>query len=161
MNTKHLSEILTTVFNTNFVAYYRAHVAHVNVTGRNFTSDHKLLGKIYQDLQENIDPIAELIRTIDQMMPNSLMTVMAGSEIADMDVEGDADDLLELVLADQETLMELYKELDTVATESGDIDISNYAQGRVGDHAKFRWQLRSTLGTEAESIYDTDELEDY
>lgn len=159
MNTKHLSDLLTSVFNTNFLAYYRAHVAHVNVTGRNFTSDHKLLGKIYQDLQENIDPIAELIRTIDQQMPNSLMTVMAGSEIADSDVEGDADDLLELVLADQETLMELYKELDTVATESGDIDISNYAQARVGDHAKFRWQLRSTLGSDTDSLYDEDDSE--
>jgi len=150
MNITQLQLLLTDVFNCNFVAYYRAHVAHVNVTGRNFTSDHKLLGKIYEDLQGNIDVLAELLRTVRTEMPTSLSTVMLGSLIPDSDVTGDADDLLELVLEDQKHLLDLYKELDDVAVSVGYVDISNYAQARVGDHAKFRWMLEATLGIEVD-----------
>ena len=52
-------EQLIQVFNDNFTAYFRSHVAHVNIMGRNFLSDHKLLEKVYEDLQEQIDSIAE------------------------------------------------------------------------------------------------------
>jgi starvation-inducible DNA-binding protein len=148
MHTEHLQLVLEETFSANFVAYYRSHVAHVNIVGRNFASDHKLLQKVYEDLQGTIDPIAELLRTIGAKMPNDLATVLAISPFADDPVEGDADELLQLVLDDQEKLLDLYKELDQAANEAGDIDISNFAQGRVGDHAKFRWMLRSTLELE-------------
>ena len=148
MNTQHLQLILEETFSANFVAYYRSHVAHVNIVGRNFASDHKLLQKIYEDLQENIDSLAELLRTIGAQMPNDIATVLSISPFRDDPTEGDADELLQLVLDDQEKLMDLYKELDQAANLAGDIDISNFAQGRVGDHAKFRWMLRSTLELE-------------
>ena len=148
MNTEHLQLVLEETFAANFVAYYRSHVAHVNIVGRNFASDHKLLKKIYEDLQDNIDSLAELLRTIGAKMPNDIATVLQISPFRDDPTEGDADELLQLVLDDQDKLIDLYKELDQAANEAGDIDISNFAQGRVGDHAKFRWMLRSTLELE-------------
>ena len=148
MNTEHLQLVLEETFAANFVAYYRSHVAHVNIVGRNFASDHKLLKKIYEDLQDNIDSLAELLRTIGAKMPNDIATVLQISPFLDDPTEGDADELLQLVLDDQDKLIDLYKELDQAANEAGDIDISNFAQGRVGDHAKFRWMLRSTLELE-------------
>jgi starvation-inducible DNA-binding protein len=148
MKTQHLQSILEETFSANFVAYYRSHVAHVNIVGRNFASDHKLLQKIYEDLQGTIDSLAELLRTIGAKMPNDIATVLEISPFRDDPVEGDSDELLQLVLDDQDKLMDLYKELDEAANEAGDIDISNFAQGRVGDHAKFRWMLRSTLELE-------------
>jgi starvation-inducible DNA-binding protein len=148
MKTQHLQSVLEETFSANFVAYYRSHVAHVNIVGRNFASDHKLLQKIYEDLQGTIDSLAELLRTIGAKMPNDIATVLEISPFRDDPVEGDSDELLQLVLDDQDKLMDLYKELDQAANEAGDIDISNFAQGRVGDHAKFRWMLRSTLELE-------------
>jgi starvation-inducible DNA-binding protein len=148
MNTEHLQVVLEETFSANFVAYYRSHVAHVNIIGRNFASDHKLLQKVYEDLQDNIDRLAELLRTIGAKMPNDIATVLAISPFRDEPTEGDSEELLQLVLDDQDRLMDLYKELDAAANEAGDIDISNYAQGRVGDHARFRWMLRSTLDLE-------------
>ena len=52
MNTQ---EQLTQIFKNNFVAYFRSHAAHVNITGRNFRSDHKLLEGVYERRQEQID----------------------------------------------------------------------------------------------------------
>ena len=141
----HLDSALQQLFATNFVAYYRAHVAHVNVVGRNFVSDHKMLGKIYEDLQGAIDPIAEIIRTRDAFMPTSLDQVLTNSDIEDSEVEGSADDLLNTVLADQLELIEIYREVVVAAEERGQIEIANYAQDRLLQHDTYVWQLRSIL----------------
>jgi starvation-inducible DNA-binding protein len=136
---------LVEVFNTNFVVYYRAHVAHVNIVGRNFYSDHKLLQKIYEELQGDIDSIAEQIRTLGDLMPESLATVTSGSQIDDEDVFGTADELLELVLKDLTTMISLYRELEEEADMAGEDQIANFAQDRETAFTKFSWMLRSTL----------------
>ena len=140
-----LDSALQQLFATNFVAYYRAHTAHVNVMGRNFQSDHKMLGKVYEDLQAAIDPIAEIIRTREAFMPTSLAQVLSNSDIEDEDVEGSADDLLNTVLEDQLELIECYREVITAAEDEGAVEISNYAQDRLLKHDTYVWQLRSTL----------------
>jgi DNA-binding ferritin-like protein len=136
---------LQQVFANNFVAYFRAHVAHVNTQGRNFYSDHKLLGKIYEDLQGQTDSIAELLRTVQEFMPTTLETVLGTSQITDMPVEGSADSLLEDVRADLEQLKADHEELMMVAEEDGHKEIANYAQDRILQLAKYIWMLDSTL----------------
>jgi len=138
-------EQLQQVFANNFVAYFRAHVAHVNTQGRNFYSDHKLLGKIYEDLQDQTDSIAELLRTLQEFMPTTLASVMESSQITDMPCEGTADSLLEDVRADLEQLKGDHEELMMVAEEDGHKEIANYAQDRILQLAKYIWMLDSTL----------------
>lgn len=144
MNTQ---EQLIQVFNDNFVAYFRSHVAHVNVQGRNFHSDHELLGGVYQELQGEIDTIAELIRSLGEFMPTNLGDVMDASMIPNVPMEGSADELLEQVLLDLETLKNSYEMLMEVAEEDEPEheEISNYAQERILALAKHIWQFRSTL----------------
>lgn len=139
------TSILTTIFNTNFLAYYRAHVAHVNVTGRNFISDHKLLGKVYEDLQAQVDTIAELLRTLKTMMPTSLNKVIAGSSISG-DISGSADKLLKVVYDDLELLIKQHQTLVGIATEEKADEIANYAQDRILALKKLCWMLESTIG---------------
>jgi starvation-inducible DNA-binding protein len=136
---------LVEVFNTNFVAYYRTHVAHVNIVGRNFYSDHKLLQKIYEELQGDIDTIAEFIRTTGEFMPESLTRVCDGSSIPDDDVLGTSDQLLESVLVDLTTLIGLYRELESFANEEDQDQLENFAQDRETIYEKYSWMLRSTL----------------
>ena len=108
-------EQLTQVFNDNFMAYFRSHVAHVNTMGRNFASDHALLGGIYEDLQGQIDTIAELLRSLQAFMPCDLTDVMQGANVSTMCMEGSADDLLFDVKSDLEQLKGCYEELIHVA----------------------------------------------
>ena len=138
-------EQLTQVFNDNFVAYFRSHVAHVNIVGRNFQSDHKLLQKVYEDLQGQIDVIAELLRSMEEFMPNNLQDVTSNSHIMDLPVEGTSDELLQTVYDDLEHLKGCYEELIQVANVDGYDHISNYAQDRVLQLSKFNWMIRSTL----------------
>ena len=136
---------LLQVFNDNFMVYWRSHVAHVNIMGRNFHSDHELLGGIYEELQGQVDIIAELLRSMGEFMPITLGDVIAVSEILDTPVEGDSETLLGIVETDLMLLKGCYEELIKVANEEGYDEIANYAQDRVLAIAKHLWQLNSTL----------------
>lgn len=139
------AEQLTQVFNDNFVAYFRSHVAHVNIVGRNFQSDHSLLGSIYEDLQGQIDFIGELLRTLEEYMPCDINDVLLDSHITTEAIEGTSLELLSRVYDDIEHLKGCYEELITIAEEEGHEEIANYAQDRVLALAKHCWMLRSTL----------------
>ena len=139
------AEQLTQVFYNNFVAYYRSHAAHVNVTGRNFRSDHKLLGGVYERRQAEIDKIAEILRTMDEFMPTSIVDVCENSTIPTDAIEGSADEMLEAVMMDLEHLLGDFKLLIEIAAEEGLEEVSNYAQDQALDLEKSIWMLRSTL----------------
>lgn len=138
-------EQLLHVFNDNFVAYFRSHVAHVNIVGRNFASDHKLLEKVYEDLQEQIDSIAEKIRTLDGFMPESLNEILDNTEILTSPIGGSSEELISDVRYDLETLKGCYEELIRISEEEGHDEIANYAQDRVLALAKHIWMLKATL----------------
>ena len=142
---EHLQLVLEETFAANFVAYYRAHIAHINIQGRTFFQDHKLLQKIYESLQDNIDTLGEKIRTIKAFAPQSISTAVGISSISDLDVVGSADEMLELVEESIEILIDQYKDLYQAAELVGYVDISNFAQDQIGVLAKHRWMLESTL----------------
>jgi len=140
-----LAEQLTLVFNNNFVAYFRSHAAHVNITGRNFRSDHKLLQGVYERRQAEIDKIGEILRTIQEYMPCNIQDVIADATIPTDTIEGTADELLEAVMMDLEHLLGDFKDLIVIASEENLEEISNYAQDQALDLEKSIWMLRSTL----------------
>lgn len=142
MNT---AEQLTQIFRDNFVAYFRSHVSHVNITGRNFTADHELLGGIYESLQGQIDTIGELLRTLREYMPCDLQEVLDLSHIDTGELSGTADHYLAMVLEDLDHLIEEYRELIDIAEAEQHQEIANYAQDRVLALEKQIWMLRSTL----------------
>lgn len=143
MNT---AEQLTQIFRDNFVAYFRSHVAHVNITGRNFRSDHKLLEGVYTRRQEQIDRVGEILRTMDEYMPCDLQEVLDQSHIDTGELSGDADYLLSMVMEDLDHLKDEYVDLIRIANEEGLDEISNYAQDQALDLEKSIWMLRATLG---------------
>jgi DNA-binding ferritin-like protein len=139
------AEQLTQVFNNNFVAYFRSHAAHVNITGRNFRSDHKLLQGVYERRQEQIDKIGEILRTMQEYMPCNINDVINDSRIPTDAIEGSADTLLESVMMDLEHLLEDYKALIIIAGIEGLEEISNYGQDQALDLEKSIWMLKATL----------------
>lgn len=140
------AEQLTQIFYNNFVAYFRSHAAHVNVTGRNFRSDHKMLGGVYERRQAEIDKIAEILRTMGEYMPCDIRDVVDNATIPTDAIEGTADELLEIVMMDLEHLLDDFKQLIEIASAEGLEEISNYAQDQALDIEKSIWMLKATLG---------------
>ena len=139
------AEALTQIFKDNFVAYFRSHAAHVNITGRNFASDHKLLQKTYEDLQSQIDTLGELLRTLQEYMPCDIQEVLDDANISTDAIEGTADELIEAGMEDLEYLVKEHRELIDIAEAEGEKQIANYAQDRVLALEKHIWMYRSTL----------------
>ena len=146
MELTELIKALEEAFAANFVTYYKAHVAHVNTKGRNFYQDHKLLKKIYEYLQDQIDPLAEKLRTCGAMMPNALTIVCETSPIEDNETEGASLELLQTILDSILQLMDCYHELRKQADAVEYTDISNMADEAIGKLAKYKWQLEATIG---------------
>lgn len=138
-------EQLTQVFYDNFVAYYRSHAAHVNIMGRNFRSDHKLLEGVYTRRQDQIDRLGELLRTLQAYMPVDLYDILSNTHLPTAAIDGTADELLMLVLEDLEHVRDCYVELEDIADLDDHEEIANYAQDQVLDLNKSIWMLRSTL----------------
>jgi DNA-binding ferritin-like protein len=143
MNTQ---EQLTQIFRDNFVTYFRSHMAHINITGRNFRSDHKLLEGVYTRRQDQIDRIGELLRSLDEYAPCDIQEVLDLSHIDTGELSGSADHLLTMVQEDLEHLLDEYKELISIADEEGIDEIANYAQDQALDIEKSLWMLRATMG---------------
>jgi len=139
------AEQLTQVFYDNFVAYYRSHAAHVNIVGRNFRSDHKLLEGVYTRRQDQIDKLGELLRTLKELMPCDMFDILSNTQLPTTPIEGTADNLLQLVLDDIQFLRDYYIELEHVATDDGHEEIATYAQDQILDLNKSIWMLESTL----------------
>jgi len=138
-------EQLTQYFKDNFVAYYRSHQAHVNIVGRNFVSDHKLLKGVYEDRQEQIDTIGELLRTMEEYMPCDLNEVVLDSRVDTGRLDGDSEFLLDMVRQDLEHLVESLRDLIVIAEDESYPEIANYAQDQILAMKKQIWMLRSTL----------------
>lgn len=142
-----IEQELIKAFATSFVAYYKAHAAHWNVTGRNFYSDHKLLNKIYEDIFNSVDDLAEIARTLKIEVPCVLGNIIADSDVMDTPIydDGDGDEYLQAVYDDIEILISTFHALESVTDTTEYSHINNYAQDRVRALQKFCWMLRSTI----------------
>jgi starvation-inducible DNA-binding protein len=145
----NIEQDLIQTFSTSFVVYYKAHAAHWNTMGRNFYSDHKLLNKIYDDIFESVDDIAEIARTLKLEIPSTLTDIIADSQVSDSPIydDGDGDEYLQAVYDDIETLIDVFHALEEVTDTTEYSHINNFAQDRVRTLQKFCWMLRSTLSS--------------
>jgi len=140
-----LDQLLET-YSDNFVNSYRAHSCHFNIVGKQFYSLHKLLQKIYEDSESIQDDLGELIRALGAFAPETIGEILSLADLEDEQAAGSEwTDLIELVLAGQEHMIESYRRLEEIADEENNEDIGNFAQDRIRQHKKFAWMLRSTL----------------
>ena len=140
-----LIEAMKVYFATNFQYYVKSHGYHVNVVGADFYQYHKLFQKVYEDAQENIDSIAEEIRTLQSVVPFSLDRI---NELTTIEDANDAPTGLEMVkelLDDTETVCETIRACHELAENEDCYGLVNYLEGRLDDHYKFQWMLRSTI----------------
>lgn len=140
-----LNQALRTTYCDNFVAYYRAHSCHLNVEGRNFVSDHELLGDIYEDLHGEVDTLGEIIRTLREYAPMTIYDILSGSQLDETTTNSGADGMLDIVLDSLLHLVVCYQTIQELADSPEYEHISNHAQERVTALEKFIWKLRSVL----------------
>ncbi len=137
---------LTKVLADSFAVYLKTHGYHWNVRGPEFFSFHNLLEQQYRDIWAALDDIAERIRAVGVLAPQSFSGFGNLTSIKDGDPEKEATAMLKELMQDHETLIATARKALEVADEAGDEASADLITQRLGAHEKFAWMLRSTLG---------------
>jgi starvation-inducible DNA-binding protein len=103
------------------------------------------LKKMYENIYETIDTIAEYIRTLDSYSPGSLSRMLELSIIEEQYKIPRAELMLEELLENSETMTRLVVEIFDIATEQNAQGIANYMAELQDLYTKNAWMLRATL----------------
>jgi starvation-inducible DNA-binding protein len=141
-----VAQELTKVLADSFAVYLKTHGYHWNVRGPEFFSFHNLLEQQYRDIWAALDEIAERIRALGVLAPQSFSGFGNLTSIKDGDPEKDAIPMLKELLKDHETLIATARRAFEAADAAGDEASADLMTQRLAAHEKFAWMLRSTLG---------------
>jgi starvation-inducible DNA-binding protein len=101
---KEVAEMLGVVLADSYQLMIKTQGVHWNVAGPAFYSIHKLTEEHYGNLFEAIDETAERIRALGRKAPASYVHYGQLSAIKDYDVPQSAGKMIEMLVADHETL---------------------------------------------------------
>ncbi len=126
-----------------FALYAKAHYYHWNVEGPDFVQYHDFLGKLYAELHDAVDVIAEEVRALDSYAPGAHRMLMDLTRIQDDNTIPAAVEMMRRLLADNETVMEGLVQAFMSAEAAGEIGVADFLTQRVDVHKKHAWMLRS------------------
>jgi len=140
-----LSDDLKILLASNFAYYLKAQMFHWNVEGPDFSELHGFFAEIYADSYGAVDKMAEYIRTTEEYAPGSLERFQELSQIPGQIKVPRARLMLEELLADTQTMLNIVAQVFETATQERREDVANFMAERQDAHGKYLWQLKSYL----------------
>ncbi len=129
----------------SYTLYLKSHSYHWNVTGPMFTTLHTLLETQYNDLALAVDEIAERIRALGKPAPGSFSQFKARAAVKEDTGVPAAMDMIQNLVADQETVVAAARKVIKAAEAAGDDASGDLGVRRIDVHEKAAWMLRSHL----------------
>lgn len=129
---------------TVFAFYLKAQNYHWNVEGADFYQYHKMFQKIYEDVQESVDGFGEQVRTLNSYAPASFVRFGELSLIADETKIPTGAVMVDRLIADNATVIEQLNATLKLAEENNKQGLMNFIAGRLEQHEKWAYFLRST-----------------
>lgn len=143
-----LANTLKTLLASAYVLSIKAQNFHWNIEGKDFPQYHEFFGNFYEEVYDNtIDKLAEIIRQIDSYAPASLHRFAELSLIQDQTKIPRAELMMQELFADNQKILEMYKEAFKIANEANEQGICNFIADRIDAHGKHNWMLRSICKT--------------
>ena len=142
---KEIIEAITQSLAETAVLTTKAQNFHWNVTGMAFGSLHELFQKIYDDHFEGQDDLAERIKALEGHAEGRYSEFLKRSAVTESDGRISANQMIEQLKADEETLSGTLRALAELADQHGDMVTNDLALERAHKHDKFAWMLRAHL----------------
>jgi starvation-inducible DNA-binding protein len=131
-----------------FVLFQKTWNYHWNLTGPDFPQLHKLFGGQYKALFEEVDRISEHMRYLN-IRPVSTMTRMVEVSSIEGPANGnqviDAKGMVQQLLADNEKLIEMFKDISEESEKQRSYATANLVQDLMESHGVNVYKLRSYL----------------
>lgn len=145
-NPSNIANALSCYLANSYTLYLKTQNFHWNVTGPQFHSLHTMFEAQYTDLAAAIDEIAERIRALGFRAPASYSEYQKLAEIPEEPNDIKAVAMVEQLLADNQTMSRMGRELIELTEKESDIVTGDMIVARLEYHEKTAWMLRSSLG---------------
>ena len=136
---------LEIILSNSYVLYLKTQNYHWNVVGNDFRTLHALFEDQYNDLAFAIDNIAERIRAKGFKAPGTWSKYSELSTINEGNENATAYNMLEDIANDQEIMIRILKESLKIAQLESDEVTADLIIGRINQHEKNLWMIKSTL----------------
>jgi len=140
-----LGDSLRVVLADTFAFYLKTHNFHWNVEGQDFYEYHKFFQKLYEELWEAVDAVAEHLRSLNEYAPGSFTRFSQLTNIQDCTTIPSGVDMAQILLEDNDKVIRSLHVAYDLAEKTNAIGLSNFLQDRVDTHFKHAWMLRSTV----------------
>ena len=138
---KHLSKLLADTYSL----YLKTHSFHWNVTGPQFNSLHAMFEVQYNQLWIAADEVAERIRILDIFAPGSYSQFGKLTSIKEESGVPEWKEMVAQLVEGHEIAASTARDTIKVADEAGDEGTADMVTGRLKEHEKTAWMLRSLL----------------
>lgn len=142
---KRITDGLSELLADTYTLYLKTHNYHWNVTGPLFATLHTMFEVQYTELATAVDQIAERIRALGEPAPGTYREFARLSSIVEDDDQPSAEEMMQRLVAGQETVVRTARAVFPVADEAGDEPTADLLTQRMQVHEKTAWMLRSMM----------------
>jgi starvation-inducible DNA-binding protein len=140
-----IAQQLSVLLADTYSLYLKTHSFHWNVTGPHFNSLHTMFQTQYNALWLAADEIAERIRVLDVFAPGSYSQFGKLTTIKEESGVPDWKEMVNQLVTGHEIAAATARAAIKVADEAGDEGSADMVTGRLKEHEKTAWMLRSLL----------------
>jgi len=139
--------LLSKILADQYVLYTKTRNYHWNVTGPHFSDYHKLFAEQYGALAEDIDDVAERIRSLGGKTPSTLKEFSNATRLKEHPGKyPNARVMVANLLADHEKVIQtLRKDIESCGSKYHDVGTEDFLTGLIEKHEKTAWMLRAIL----------------
>ncbi|MDQ6646522.1 MAG: DNA starvation/stationary phase protection protein [Pseudomonadota bacterium] len=138
---KQLSKLLADTYSL----YLKTHSFHWNITGPQFNSLHLMFETQYNALWLAADEVAERIRTLDVFSPGSYSQFGKLTQIKEETGVPEWKEMVTQLVEGHEIASHTARQTIKAADAAGDEGTADMVTGRLKEHEKTAWMLRSLL----------------
>jgi starvation-inducible DNA-binding protein len=140
-----MAQQLSVLLASNYLLYIKTQNFHWNVKGPFFQTLHLMFEAQYNELALANDLIAERIRALGILAPGNYAKFAELSFVTDSPEDLRANEMVQTLLADHETMIQRIRTTLAYAADIGDDATGDLLAPRINAHEKTAWMLRTFL----------------
>tara|TARA_R110002050_G_scaffold239974_1_gene376177 strand:- start:8966 stop:9436 length:471 start_codon:yes stop_codon:yes gene_type:complete len=138
-NIKHLTVVLSNAM----ILYIKTRKFHWNITGASFMELHKLFENQYNELEKDIDEIAERISKLGGKPIGTMKEFLKHGSLKESETNPSQKVMIEELLNDHETVIkELRNTITSIEEDTDDMGTADFLTALLQSHESKAWVLR-------------------